>query len=99
MQPIKIAVGTRVAEGRKGKPTKITAMKQPQVGELIRSLRHELNLTQQQLSVELGVVTPTVNRWENDHSQPSPMALKLIEAKLKELAKRGRELRSQHLSK
>ncbi|WP_158260721.1 hypothetical protein [Pleurocapsa sp. CCALA 161] len=35
---------------------KISAMKQPQVGELIRSLRHELNLTQQQLSVELGVV-------------------------------------------
>ena len=71
---------------------KITAMKQPQVVELIRSLRHELNLTQQQLSQELGVVTPTVNRWENGHSQPSPMALKLIEVKLKELGKRGKEV-------
>ena len=67
-------------------------MKQPQVGELIRSLRHELELTQQQLSVELGTVTSTVNRWENGHSQPSPMALKLIEAKLIELGGRGKEL-------
>lgn len=70
-------------------------MKQPQVGKLIRSLRHELELTQQQLSVELGVVTPTVNRWENGHSQPSPMALKLIEAKLSELGERGKELLEQ----
>lgn len=77
-------------------PIKISAMKQHQVGELIRSLRHELNLTQQQLSVELGVVTPTVNRWENGHSQPSPMALKLIEVKLKELGKRGKELLSEY---
>ena len=73
---------------------RITAMKQPQVGELIRSLRHELNLTQQQLSVELGTVTSTVNRWENGHSCPSPMALKLVEAKLTELGERGEELLS-----
>ena len=78
---------------------KITAMKQPQVGELIRSLRHELNLTQQQLSQELGVVTPTVNRWENGHSQPSPMTLKLIEAKLKELGEWGEELLENYLAK
>ena len=70
-------------------------MKQPQVGQLIRSLRHELGLTQQQLSVELGTVTSTVNRWENGHSQPSPMALKLIEAKLVELGERGDELLEQ----
>ena len=78
--------------------TKITAMKQPQVGKLIRSLRHELELTQQQLSVELGTVTSTVNRWENGHSQPSPMALKLIEAKLTELGERGEELLKKHLA-
>ena len=71
-------------------------MKQPQVGKLIRSLRHELELTQQQLSVELGVVTPTVNRWENGHSQPSPMALKLIETKLTELEEQGEELLSKY---
>ncbi|PSB07000.1 transcriptional regulator [Pleurocapsa sp. CCALA 161] len=44
-------------------------------------------------------VTPTVNRWENGHSQPSPMALKLIEAKLKELGERGEELLENYLAK
>ena len=73
-------------------------MKQPQVGELIRSLRIELKLTQQQLSNELGTVTSTVNRWENGHSQPSPMALKLIEVKLKEIGKRGEELLSKYFA-
>ena len=77
----------------------INVIKQPQIGELIRALRHELKLTQQQLSVELGTVTSTVNRWENGHSQPSPMALKLIEAKLTELGERGEELRSKHYEK
>ena len=75
---------------------KISGIKQPKIGELIRSLRHELELTQQQLSVELGVVTPTVNRWENGHSQPSPMALKLIEKKLIELNRQGKNLLAQH---
>lgn len=76
--------------------TKISGIKQPQIGDLIRSLRQALELTQQQLSVELGVVTPTVNRWENGHSQPSPMALKLIEEKLTGLGKEGEELLIQH---
>ena len=75
---------------------KISGIKQPQIGDLIRSLRHELELTQQQLSVELGVVTPTVNRWEKGHSQPSPMALKLIEEKLVELGREGKNLLAQH---
>lgn len=71
-------------------------MKQPQVGKLICSLRHELKLTQQQLSVELGVVTPTVNRWENGHSQPSPMAFKQIELKIQKLGERGEKLLKLH---
>jgi DNA-binding transcriptional regulator YiaG len=72
--------------------TNIKAMKQPEVGKLIRALRHELNLTQQQMSNELGVVTSSVNRWEMGRSQPSPMALGLIETKLAELGERGEEL-------
>ena len=67
-------------------------MRQPEIGRLIRALRHELNLTQQKMSNELLVVTSTVNRWENGHSQPSPMALRLIEIKLEELGKRGEKL-------
>lgn len=76
----------------------IKAMKQPEIGKLIRALRTELNLTQQQLSNELGVVTSSVNRWEKGHSQPSPMALGLIETKLAELEKRGEELLSEYFT-
>ena len=66
---------------------------QPQIGKLIRDLRHQLELTQEQFAAELGVVFPTVNRWENGHAQPSPMALKLIEFKLRELGNNGSTLR------
>ncbi|MEY4519098.1 MAG: hypothetical protein RLZZ499_1697, partial [Cyanobacteriota bacterium] len=36
--------------------------------------------------------------WEKGHSQPSPMALKLIEAKLTELGERGNELLENYLA-
>ncbi|MBE9169921.1 helix-turn-helix transcriptional regulator [Pleurocapsales cyanobacterium LEGE 06147] len=52
-------------------------MKQPQIGCLIRALRQEMGLTQEQFAASVGVVYPSVNRWENGHAQPSPMALKL----------------------
>jgi putative transcriptional regulator len=72
-------------------------MKQPQVGRLIRELRLQMGLTQEQFAAFLGVVYPTVNRWENGHAQPSPMAIKLIKAKLEEMGKRGEELLQRHL--
>ena len=65
---------------------------QPQIGKLIRALRLELGLTQEQFAAQLGVVYPTVNRWENGHAQPSPMALRLIEQQLIDLGEPGQEL-------
>lgn len=74
------------------KTEKLSAFRQPTVGKLIRALRLELALTQEQFAAELGVVCPTVNRWENGRSNPSPIATKLIEAKLSELGNKGQEL-------
>ncbi len=74
-------------------------MKQPQVGRLIRELRLQMGLTQEQFAAFLGVVYPTVNRWENGHAQPSPMAIKLIKAKLEEMGAWGEELLHRYLSK
>ena len=71
-------------------------MKQPQVGKLIRELRQTIGLTQEEFAAEIGVVYPTVNRWENGHAQPSPMALKLIELKIEELGEKGQELLHKH---
>lgn len=73
----------------------ILKLKQPQIGKVIRALRLELGMTQEQFAGQLGVVYPTVNRWENEHAQPSPMALRLIEQKLIDLGEPGQELLKQ----
>ena len=74
------------------------AMNQPEIGRLIRDLRLEIGITQEQFAAELGVVYPTVNRWENGHAQPSPLAIKQIQKMLQDLGERGEELLGQHFS-
>ena len=58
-----------------------------EIGERIRALRQALGLTQEQLATRLGVSFPTVNRWENNHAKPSPLAMEKIEALAKRLIK------------
>ncbi len=64
------------------KPLRI---KQPEVGKLIRELRLSTGLTQEKFAAKLGVTYPTVNRWENGRSRPSPMAIERIEQMLHSL--------------
>lgn len=73
-------------------------LQQPEIGELIRSLRQELKLTQEQFAGMVGVVFTTVNRWEKGHAHPSPMAMKIIVMKLNELEERGERLLGQYYS-
>lgn len=58
---------------------------QPEVGCLVRKLRHLMGLSQGQFATALGVAFSTINRWENGHIQPSPLALKQIKVMLNEL--------------
>ncbi len=44
----------------------------------IKEVRQELGLTQEQFAVKLGVTFPTVNRWENLKTKPSPLALQKL---------------------
>jgi transcriptional regulator with XRE-family HTH domain len=82
-------------------------IEQPAVGQLIRELRQTLKLTQEKLAVQLGVTFPTINRWENGHATPSPLALKQIEVLLKQLSESSdatlreccQELRSKYFHK
>ena len=60
-------------------------MNQPEIGKLIRKLRLETGLTQEQFASEVGVTFSTINRWENGRSKPSPLALKLIEGMLRQM--------------
>jgi putative transcriptional regulator len=53
---------------------------QPQsFGRLVRELRQQMGLTQEKLAARLGVSFSTLNRWENEHSRPSPLAREKLE--------------------
>jgi putative transcriptional regulator len=63
-----------------------SGLMQPKVGTLIYELRQLTKLTQVQLAGVLGVSYETINRWENGHIQPSPLALKQIQLFVNELS-------------
>jgi transcriptional regulator with XRE-family HTH domain len=43
-------------------------------GEIVKEIRNELGITQEQLAHALDVSYSTINRWENSHSVPSKLA-------------------------
>jgi len=48
-------------------------------GTLIKQLRQDLGLTQEEFAHRLGVTLCTVNRWENNRSLPSRLARQQLE--------------------
>lgn len=44
------------------------------MSELVRALRRELKVTQEEFAHELGITVGTVNRWENGRFRPSKLA-------------------------
>jgi putative transcriptional regulator len=62
---------------------------QTDIAEVVRGLRLRLGLTQEKFAARLGVTFPTINRWENGRTKPSPLALKQIEALKRELDAAG----------
>ena len=72
-------------------------MSEPDWATLIRELRTRLGLTQEKFAARLGVSFPTINRWENGRSIPSPLALQRIEQILREMKEAGRDLLNEHL--
>ena len=60
--------------------------------ELVRELRRRLQLTQEKFAAKLGVTFPTINRWENGRSLPSPLAKQRIRELLRSLGKEGEGL-------
>ena len=72
-------------------------MKQPQIGKLIRELRLETGLTQEQFAAHLGFTYSTINRWENGCGKPSPLATQKVEGILKQMGDRGKNLLQRYL--
>ncbi|MFN6561241.1 MAG: helix-turn-helix domain-containing protein [Nostoc sp. ChiSLP01] len=73
-------------------------MKQPEVGQIVRDLRLAFGLTQEQFAATLGVTFSTINRWENGHSKPSPLAMEKIEGMLEKMGDEGQDLLTKYLS-
>lgn len=78
--------------------TKPLVIKQPEAGKLIREMRSHIGLTQEQLALHLGVTYSTTNRWENGRGNPSPLATRKIEAMIKAMGDRGKELLKKYAS-
>lgn len=44
------------------------------INDIVKNVREQLNITQEQLAHELGISFSTINRWENGHTSPSKLA-------------------------
>lgn len=60
---------------------------QPEVGHLVRKLRCLTGLSQEEFAATLGVAFSTINRWENGHIQPSPLAIRQLKTMISELSR------------
>jgi len=69
------------------------------MARLVRELRELTGLTQEKFAAKLGVTFPTINRWENDRANPSPLALEKIESLLRSLGDKGESLRNEYFGK
>lgn len=48
------------------------------IDEVLKSIRKELNISQETLARELNVSFATLNRWENKKAKPSRLAMDKI---------------------
>jgi transcriptional regulator with XRE-family HTH domain len=48
------------------------------LGPIIRDIRKQLGLTQEDFAGLLGLTVSTINRWEQDHSRPSKLARRTL---------------------
>ena len=58
------------------------------IAQHVLKIRLEMGLTQEQFAVKLGVSFPTVNRWENKKTKPSPLAIQKLQKLLSALKKK-----------
>ncbi|AFY99439.1 helix-turn-helix domain-containing protein [Calothrix sp. PCC 6303] len=66
----------------------ILVLAQPKCGKLIRDIRLNIGLSQEEFASVIGVTFSTVNRWENGHAKPSRLASKSLEKQLLEMGDR-----------
>ena len=57
--------------------------------DLVKSVRKQLELSQEDLARELGVSFATVNRWENGKVKPSKLAKARLDEFCAKMTRRG----------
>jgi len=57
---------------------------------LVKEIRQQLSLSQEDLARQLGVSYATVNRWENGQSKPSKLAKAQLDAFCEKMIESGR---------
>ena len=57
---------------------------------LVKEMRRQLALSQEDLARQLGVSYATVNRWENGLSKPSKLAKAQLETFCKKMTSQGK---------
>jgi DNA-binding transcriptional regulator YiaG len=62
----------------------------PDYPSLVKEVRRQLALSQEDLARELGVSYATVNRWENALSKPSKLARAQLDAFCIKMTRQGR---------
>lgn len=59
---------------------------------LIKETRRRLGLTQEKFAAKLGVTLPTINRWENGRTKPSPLAIQNLRELIASMGEQGKDL-------
>jgi putative transcriptional regulator len=65
-------------------------MDQQDLPALVKEVRRQLALSQEDLARKLGVSFATVNRWENAQVTPSKLARAQLEAFCSKMSKQGK---------
>lgn len=60
------------------------------ISALVKEIRRQLALSQEDLARQLGVSYATVNRWENGLAKPSKLAKAQLETFCKKMTNQGR---------
>lgn len=58
--------------------------------KLLKRVREQLNLSQEDLARELGVSFATINRWENGRTAPFKLARKQFDVFCKKMVEEGK---------
>lgn len=58
--------------------------------EIVKEVRQQLGLSQEELAHELGVSFSTINRWENRKTVPFKLARKQFEAFCERMKEQGK---------